>query len=652
MAPIRRGMTRGNTKNGGEGDGDGKNRDRKSVKRGNSDKVQQRPNSQNNRDKAKTNNGELARNNNSVRQADATSLMKQGDTNTAVRSRKRKRPREDFTHKNHNEPSIEVAMSDTESCIEVAMSDTKSCIEVAMSDTESCIEVAMSDTEPNNQAVFPNMKKRRVGHEPTPKQVQRRQEIASNRRYHNKNSESRSKQDTKNGESDSEMPDTENHQDNLNIGEEQGDFTFSPPTCGAGNSEDEVSSFHKPATKYKGNITALNDMEELLSLSSDTRQVETDRESGDRNTQVVGSNSEVDTDFPRRTTNNEQGISGLQDVQSGGRMDYPSCETETKKKNSATNMHTVRKGGETVTDVQVNMAISETTRNNGQRDSGLDDIESGGNIDSPSCEAESDKQNSNNDIHEMGIDGEVRSDDELQSQGKVRGDGEEDAAFFEGITNDDQRKHGLEETGVSSNKDFSTCEVEASKQNRDSNMQEVGGKGVVDTAFPEGTTKPRESRSKLDDLESGGSMDSHCGEVETGKQNNAPDMHDVRSDGEVRSDPGVDRAFPEETTNNDPGSTGLDNMDSSDSVDYPSSETGTNKQNRDTNKPEVGCDGEIGSDVEMGDDIEAYRAIFRGTTKNGQSNTEVHDMEISGSVESASLKADADRRNSDSDMHE
>ncbi|KAG7001166.1 hypothetical protein FocnCong_v012691 [Fusarium oxysporum f. sp. conglutinans] len=315
-------------------------------------------------------------------------------------------------------------------------------------------------------------------------------------------------------------------------------------------------------------------------------------------------------------------------------------------------MHTVRKGGETVTDVQVNMAISETTRNNGQRDSGLDDIESGGNIDSPSCEAESDKQNSNNDIHEMGIDGEVRSDDELQSQGKVRGDGEEDAAFFEGITNDDQRKHGLEETGVSSNKDFSTCEVEASKQNRDSNMQEVGGKGVVDTAFPEGTTKPRESRSKLDDLESGGSMDSHCGEVETGKQNNAPDMHDVRSDGEVRSDPGVDRAFPEETTNNDPGSTGLDNMDSSDSVDYPSSETGTNKQNRDTNKPEVGCDGEIGSDVEMGDDIEAYRAIFRGTTKNGQSNTEVHDMEISGSVESASLKADADRRNSDSDMHE
>ncbi|RKK10676.1 hypothetical protein BFJ65_g14671 [Fusarium oxysporum f. sp. cepae] len=540
------------------------------------------------------------------------------------------------------QPCIEVAMPDIESCIEVAMPDTKPCIEVAMPDTESCIEVAMPDTKPSIEVGCPTIKKRRVGHEPTSKQLQRRQN----------NNGSKSKPDTKKGEGDSEMPDAENHQDNLNIEEEQGDFTFQPPTCGAENREGGVRSFHKPATKYKENITALNDMEELLSLSSGTRQVETDREGGDGNTQVAGSNSEMDTDFPRGTTNNEQVKSGLQDVQSWGRMDYPSCETETKKKNSATNMHTVRKGGETVTDVQVNMVIPETTRNNGQRDSGLDDIESGGNIDSPSCEAESDKQNSNNDIHEMGIDGEVRSDDELQSQGKVRGDGEEDAAFSEGITNDDQRKHGLEETGDSSNKDFSTCEVKASKQNRDSNMQEVGGEGVVDTAFPEGTTKPRESSSKLDDMESGGSMGSHCGEVETGKQNNAPDMHNVRSDGEVRSDPGVDRAFPEETSNNDQGSTGLDNMDSSDSVDYPSSETGTNKQNRDTNKPEVRCDGEIGSDVEMGDDIEAYRAIFRGTTNDEQSNTELHDMESGGSVDTTSLKADTERQNRDIDMHE
>ncbi|KAK2468430.1 hypothetical protein H9L39_20076 [Fusarium oxysporum f. sp. albedinis] len=224
-------MTREDTRNGGEGDGDGKNGDRKSVKRRESRKVHKRPRPQNESGQAKTNNGESVRNNNSVRKSDATSLTKEGDTNFAVGSRKRKRSREDFTHKTHTDPSIEAAMSDTESCIEVAMSKTESCIEAAMSKTESCIEVAMPDTKPCIEVGFPTMKKRRVGHEPTPKQRQRRQEIASNRRYHSKNSESRSKQDTKNAESDSEMPDAENHQDNVNIGEEQGDFTFSPPTC-------------------------------------------------------------------------------------------------------------------------------------------------------------------------------------------------------------------------------------------------------------------------------------------------------------------------------------------------------------------------------------------------------------------------------------
>ncbi|KAJ0126458.1 hypothetical protein HZ326_30439 [Fusarium oxysporum f. sp. albedinis] len=118
-------------------------------------------------------------------------------------------------------PCIEVAMPDTKPSIEVAMPDTESCIEVAMSDTESCIEVAMPDTKPSIEVGCPTIKKRRVGHEPTSKQLQRRQN----------NNGSKSKPDTKKGEGDWEMPDAENHQDNLNIEEEQGDFTFQPPTC-------------------------------------------------------------------------------------------------------------------------------------------------------------------------------------------------------------------------------------------------------------------------------------------------------------------------------------------------------------------------------------------------------------------------------------
>ncbi|KAK2480426.1 hypothetical protein H9L39_07994 [Fusarium oxysporum f. sp. albedinis] len=224
-------MTREDTRNGGEGDGDGKNGARKSVKRRDSRKVHKRPRPQNKSGQAKTNNGESIRNN-SVRKSHATSLTKEGDTNFAVGSRKRKRSREDFTHKTHTDPSIEAAMSETqpcievampdiESCIEVAMPDTKPCIEVAMPDTESCIEVAMPDTKPSIEVGCPTIKKRRVGHEPTSKQLQRRQN----------NNGSKSKPDTKKGEGDSEMPDAENHQDNLNIEEEQGDFTFQPPTC-------------------------------------------------------------------------------------------------------------------------------------------------------------------------------------------------------------------------------------------------------------------------------------------------------------------------------------------------------------------------------------------------------------------------------------
>ncbi|KAG7403776.1 hypothetical protein Forpe1208_v016121 [Fusarium oxysporum f. sp. rapae] len=229
-----------------------------------------------------------------------------------------------------------------------------------------------------------------------------------------------------------------------------------------------------------------------------------------------------------------------------------------------------------------------------------------GGVDPRSCEVEKGKQNSNNNIHDMGSDGEV------QSQGEV------DAAFPEGTTNYGQTKPELEVMGDSGNEDSSTCEVEASTQNRDSDMQEVGGKGEVDSAFPEGTegkTTTGEANSKLDDMESGGSVVSCSREVD------------------------------------DPRSTGLHNMDSSDSVDYPSSKPETDKQNKDTNMPEAGCDGKIVRNVEMGGGTEAYRAIS-GERTNEQTTPELDVVESSGSVDTASLIADTERQNRDSDMHE
>ncbi|KAG4279604.1 hypothetical protein FPRO04_13582 [Fusarium proliferatum] len=458
-------MARQNTKNGSEGDGDGK-----SVKRDGRDKVQKWPKPQTERDKAKTENEELARGNNSGRQGDETSLTKQGDTNLAVGSRKRKRSKEYVTHKTHIKPTIEVATTEAESCIEVAMTDAESCIEVALSDAESCIEVALSDAESCIEVVMPNTKKPRVEDEST------------------------------------------------------------------------VEPTVEPAP------------------------------------------------------------------------------TDTAENNG------------------VDRSSHDNTMNDKQMEMERDGMGTLGRADPHSCRIEAFMQNSNKNIHGMGSDGTVQSD------------GEVDAAFQESTKNDDQRTLGLEVAGDSGNEDSSTWEVTTGKRSLDSDMQEIRGKGVANTDSHKRITENGDSGSKLGDRESGGSMDSRCCEVETGKRNSAPDIHDVSSGVEVRSDLGVDKAFPGETTD-DCRSTEPDDIDSSDIMDYRSSETEADKQDRNTRMSKVGCDGGIGSD-EMVGDTDAYMAISGGTANDKQTNLEFGVMENSGSVETAPMNADTERQNGNSDMYE
>ncbi|KAF9777298.1 hypothetical protein IL306_004467, partial [Fusarium sp. DS 682] len=309
-------------------------------------------------------------------------------------------------------------------------------------------------------------------------------------------------------------------------------------------------------------------MEELLNLNSDS------------NMQEMESNGEVDTASPEGTSNNEP--RNTDEMQSSGGVDYPSCGTGTNKQNSATNTHGVRNDGETGSDVQVNMAFPERARNDEQKNAELYDVESGGNIDSPSCEVETERQSSDRDMHDVRSDGEVQG--EVQSE--VRSDLGADIAFSEGIANDELAKPELGGMASSSGIDIRSCEVETGKPSNDVSMQEVRSDGEVDTTSPKGTT------------------------------------------------------------NDEPRSDELDNMESSDIVDYPSSETETNKQNSDTSMAEVESAGEMGSDVEVD------MAISEGTTNDEQRNPELGDMESGGSVDAASLKADTERQNRDSDMHE
>ncbi|KAK2926470.1 hypothetical protein FoTM2_013336 [Fusarium oxysporum f. sp. vasinfectum] len=223
---------------------------------------------------------------------------------------------------------------------------------------------------------------------------------------------------------------------------------------------------------------------------------------------------------------------------------------------------------------------------------------------------------------------------------EVRSDGEVMMAISEGKTNNGQIDTELHDTEISG-----TVEPDTDRRNSDSDMREVGRDPDADMACPAETADNEPREPELDGMESSGEANPRSCEVETGKPISDTNMQEVRGDSEVG------RAFHEGNNNNGQSNTELQDMESSGSVDYPSRATGTNKQNCDTNMPEVGSDIEMGSE-EMGGGTEAYMAISGEKTNDEQTNPELGVMESSGSVDNASLNTDTERQNRDSDMHE
>ncbi|KAG7423585.1 hypothetical protein Forpi1262_v015487 [Fusarium oxysporum f. sp. raphani] len=234
---------------------------------------------------------------------------------------------------------------------------------------------------------------------------------------------------------------------------------------------------------------------------------------------------------------------------------------------------------------------------------------------------ETDKQNSDTNVQE------------------VRSDGEVEMAISEGKTNNGQsntEKHAME---ISGTVESASLKADTDRRNSDSDMHEVGRDPDVDMACPAETADNEPREPQLDGMESSGEVNPRSCEVETGKPISDTNMQEVRGDSELG------RAFPEGKNNNGQSNTELQDMESSGRVDYPSSATGTNKQNCDTNMPEMGSEG-------MRGDTEAYTAISGEKMNDEQTNPELGSMESSGSVDNASLNSDTERQNRDRDMHE
>ncbi|KNB13658.1 hypothetical protein FOXG_21427 [Fusarium oxysporum f. sp. lycopersici 4287] len=223
---------------------------------------------------------------------------------------------------------------------------------------------------------------------------------------------------------------------------------------------------------------------------------------------------------------------------------------------------------------------------------------------------------------------------------EVRSDGEVMMAISEGKTNNGQIDTELHDTEISG-----TVEPDTERRNSDSDMREVGRDPDADMACPAEAADDEPREPELDGMESSGEVNPRSCEVETGKPISDTNMQEVRGDSEVG------RAFHEGKNNHGQSNTELQDMEISGSVDYPSRAIGTNKQNCDTNMPEVGSDIEMGSE-EMGGGTEAYMAISGEKTNDEQTNPELGVMESSGSVDNASLNTDTERQNRDSDMHE
>ncbi|KAG6990289.1 hypothetical protein FocnCong_v020356 [Fusarium oxysporum f. sp. conglutinans] len=257
----------------------------------------------------------------------------------------------------------------------------------------------------------------------------------------------------------------------------------------------------------------------------------------------------------------------------------------------------------------------------------LDGIGVLGSVNPSTRKVETDKQNSDTNAQEVSSDGEV------------------EMAVSEGKTNNGQSNTEPHAMEVSGTVESASLKADTDRRNSDSDMHEVGRDPDVDMACPAEAADDEPREPELDGMESSGEVNPRSCEVETGKPISDTNMQEVRGDSEVG------RAFPEGRNNNGQSNTELQDMENSGSLDYPSSATGTNKQNCDTNMPELGSDIEMGSE-EMGGGTEAYMAISGEKTNDEQTNPELGVMESSGSVDNASLNTDTERQNRDSDMHE
>ncbi|KAG7423494.1 hypothetical protein Forpi1262_v015475 [Fusarium oxysporum f. sp. raphani] len=221
----------------------------------------------------------------------------------------------------------------------------------------------------------------------------------------------------------------------------------------------------------------------------------------------------------------------------------------------------------------------------------------------------------------------------------VRSDGEVLMVFSKGKANNGQSNTELHATDTMGAVESASLEADIDRRGSDSDMRELGSNPDADMACPAETADNRPSKPEVDGMENLAEMSPRSCEVETSMPINDTNMQEVRSESEVG------KAFLEGKNNNEQSNKELQHMESSGGVDYPSCATGTNKQNCDTNMPEVGIE-------EIGCDIEAHSASYGEKTNDEQTNLELGVMESSGSVETASLNADTERQNRDSDMHE
>ncbi|KAK2667901.1 hypothetical protein RAB80_017092 [Fusarium oxysporum f. sp. vasinfectum] len=198
--------------------------------------------------------------------------------------------------------------------------------------------------------------------------------------------------------------------------------------------------------------------------------------------------------------------------------------------------------------------------------------------------------------------------------------------------NDERNTAELDGIGVLCSVSPSTRKVETDKQNSDTNVQEVRSDGEVEMAVYEGKTNNGQSNTEPHALEISGTVESASLKADTDRRNSDSHMH------EVGRDPDVDMACPAEAADDEPREPELDGMESSGEVNPRSCEVETGKPISDTNMQEVRGDSEVG------------RAFPEGKNNNGQSNTELQDMESSGSVDYPSRATGTNEQNCNTNM--